>query len=60
MVKSGTTASSAVGIERIDRLIRMPSRRLMRWLNRETTSPATAMPMVLELTAKPMAAGVTL
>jgi hypothetical protein len=31
----------------------------MRWLNKETTSPATAMPMVLELTAKPMAAGVT-
>src|SRR6516225_4869340 len=60
VVRSGATASSAVGIERRDRLIRMPSRRLMCWLNRETASPATAIPIVLELTAKPMAAGVTL
>ena len=37
----------------------MPSLRSMRWLNKDTASPATAMPIVLELTAKPMAAGVT-
>jgi hypothetical protein len=60
VVKSGATASSAVGTERMDRLIKMPNRRLMCWLNRETTSPAIAMPMVLELTANPMAPGVTL
>ena len=60
VVRSGATASSAVGIESSARLTRMPSRRSMRWLNNATTSPATAMPIVLALTAKPMAAGVTL
>ena len=60
VVKSGATASSAVGIERSARLTRIPSRRSIRWLNKDTTSPATAMPIVLELTANPMAAGVTL
>ena len=38
----------------------MPSRRSMCGLRKPTTSPATAMPMVLALTAKPIAAGVTL
>ncbi len=59
VVKSGAIASNAVGIDNKARLIRIPSLRLMRWLNNETTSPATAMPMVLEFTAKPIAAGVT-
>jgi hypothetical protein len=31
----------------------------MRWLNSATASPATAMPIVLAFTAKPIAAGVT-
>ena len=38
----------------------MPSRRSMCWLKKPTTSPATAIPIVLALTAKPIAAGVTL
>src|SRR5262249_26138575 len=57
--KSGATASSAVGIDSKARLTRMPNRRSMCWLNTETTNPATAMPIMLALTAKPIAAGVT-
>jgi hypothetical protein len=38
----------------------MPNRRSMCGLRKPTTSPAIAMPMVLALTAKPIAAGVTL
>src|SRR5205807_2089307 len=58
--RSGATASNAVGIESKVRLTRIPRRRSMRLLKNATASPATAMPMVLALTAKPMAAGVTL
>src|SRR5262249_21657861 len=59
VVKSGATASSAVGIDSKARLTRMPKRRSMCWLNTETINPAAAMPIVPALTAKPMAAGVT-
>ena len=59
VVRSGAIASSAVGIDSKARLARIPNRRSMRWLNTETINPAAAMPMVLALTAKPMAAGVT-
>ena len=59
VVKSGAIASSAVGIDSKARLTRMPNRRSMCWLNTETINPATAMPIVLALTAKPIAAGVT-
>ena len=55
----GATASSAVGIASRARLTRMPSRRSMRRENSATSRPDTAMPMVLALTAKPMAAGLT-
>ena len=41
------------------RLTRMPSLRSIWGLKKPTTSPAMAMPMVLALTAKPIAAGVT-
>ena len=58
-VKSGATASSAVGSDSKARLIRMPNRRSMCWLNTETINPATAIPIVVALTAKPIAAGVT-
>ena len=57
VVKPGAIASSAV--DNKARLIRIPSPRSMRWLNKETTSPATAIPMVLEFTAMPIAASVT-
>src|SRR5205823_12363305 len=60
VVRSGATASNAVGIESKVRLTRIARRRSMRLLKNATASPATAMPMVLALTAKPMAAGVTL
>ena len=59
-VRSGALASSVVGIASRTRLTRMPNRRSMCGLRKPTTSPATAMPMVLALTAKPIAAGVTL
>ncbi len=59
VVRSGATASSAVGIDSNVRLARIPRRRSMRLLKNATASPAMAMPMVLALTAKPMAAGVT-
>ena len=49
--------ASAVGTERSARLRMMPRRRLSRRLKKATASPATAMPMVLALTAKPIAAG---
>jgi hypothetical protein len=38
----------------------MPTRRSMRRLKYATAKPATAMPIVLAFTAKPMAAGDTL
>ena len=59
VVRSGATASSAVGTDSAARLTRIPSRRSIRRLNKATSSPATAMPIVLALTAKPIAAGVT-
>jgi hypothetical protein len=55
----GAAASSAVGIARIARLIRMPRRRSIRRLKIATQSPAIAMPSVLALTAEPIAAGLT-
>ncbi len=58
-MRSGATASSAVGIESSARLRRMPRRRLMRRLKKATASPAIAMPIVLALTANPIAAGLT-
>ena len=57
--RSGATASSAVGIASSARLTRMPRRRSIRRLKKATARPDTAMPMVLALTAKPMAAGLT-
>ena len=59
-VRFGATASRVVGTARIARLSRMPRRRSMCWLKKPTTSPAIAIPIVLALTAKPIAAGVTL
>ena len=59
VVRSGATASSAVGIDSSARLARMPWRRSMRPLKNATINPATAIPIVLALTANPMAAGVT-
>ena len=41
------------------RLTAMPVRRSIRRLKKATTSPATAMPIVLALTARPIAAGMT-
>jgi hypothetical protein len=60
VVRSGATASSAVGTASTQRLIRMPSLRSMLRLKKPTARLATAMPMVLALTAKPIAAGDTL
>jgi hypothetical protein len=59
-VRFGATASRAVGTARIARLSRMPRRRSRCWLKKPTTNPAIAIPIVLALTAKPIAAGVTL
>jgi hypothetical protein len=59
VVRSGATASSAVGIESSTRLSTMPRLRLSRRLKKATVRPATAMPMVLALTAKPIAARLT-
>ena len=39
--------------------MKMPKRRSMRWLWKAMARPAAAMPKVLELTAKPIAAGDT-
>lgn len=58
-VRSGATASSAVGTASSTRLVKIPSRRSSCRLNSATPRPATAMPIVLAFTAKPMAAGVT-
>jgi len=55
----GATASSEVGIESKTRLTNMPLRRSMWRLNKATPRPATAIPIVLALTAKPIAAGLT-
>ena len=59
VVRSGAVASSVVGTESRARLTTMPVRRLIRRLKKATTSPATAMPIVLALTARPIAAGMT-
>jgi hypothetical protein len=62
MVKTarfGATASRLVGIASTRRLARMPVLRSMCGLKDPTTSPATAIPIVLALTAKPIAPGVT-
>ena len=59
VVRSGATASRAVGMASRQRLMRIPRRRSIRRLKKATVNPATAIPMVLALTAKPMAAGVT-
>ena len=55
----GMAASRAVGIDRIARLARMPRLLSIRRPNSATPKPPAAMPMVLALTAKAMAAGVT-
>ena len=47
------------GIDNSARLSRIPQRRSTWRLNRETPRPATAIPKVLALTAKPIAAGET-
>jgi hypothetical protein len=52
-------ASNNVGMDKTARLTRMPRRWSIERPNNPTASPPTAMPMVLALTAKPMAAGVT-
>jgi hypothetical protein len=59
IVRSGALASSAVGIESSASATRMPRRRSIMRLNQAMPRLATAMPMVLALTAKPIAAGVT-
>src|SRR3974377_723808 len=58
-VRLGADASGPVGNENRARLTRMPNRRSMRWLKNPTANPATAIPIVLALTAKPIAAGGT-
>ena len=60
VVRSGATASSAVGTASSASAATMPRRRSMCRLKNATASPAIAMPIVLALTAKPMAAGLTL
>ena len=59
IVRLGADASRLVGTARTARLRRMPSLRSICGLKKPTTSPATAMPMVVALTANPIAAGVT-
>jgi len=59
-VRSGALARSVVGIASRARLKRIPSRRSICGLRKPTTRPAIAIPMVEALTAKPIAAGVTL
>jgi hypothetical protein len=58
-VRSGAKASATVGMANSARLVQTPVRRGMRWPKRAAARPATAMPMVPALTAKPMAAGAT-
>jgi len=58
-IRSGATVRSDVGIASRARLIQLPLRRSIRRLTRATRRPAAAMPMVLALTAKPMAARLT-
>jgi hypothetical protein len=60
VVRSGATASSAVGTASTQRLIRIPDRRPICRLKNATESPATAIPIVLAFTAKLIAAGLTL
>ena len=55
----GATASSAVGSASKVRAMRMPRRRSIWRLNQAIPRPAAAMPIVVALTAKLMAAGVT-
>jgi hypothetical protein len=55
----GMVASNAVGTVRSTRLSRMPRRRSRRRPNKATARPPAAMPMVVALTAKPIAAGLT-
>ena len=57
MARLGADASKAVGIASNVRLTRMPRRRSICGLKKPTTSPAIAMPMVVALTANPIAAG---
>ena len=57
--KFGATASRLVGTASSRRLARMPILRSICGLKDPTTSPAIAMPIVLALTAKPIAPGVT-
>jgi hypothetical protein len=62
-VKTGkfeAVASSAVGIDSSAKLRRIPILRSILSLAAPTRSAPMAMPIVLALTAKPMAAGVTL
>jgi len=58
-VRFGAIASRLVGIASRRRLARIPRLRSMCGLKNPTTRPATAMPIVLALTAKPIAPGVT-
>ena len=55
----GAVANRLVGIASRVRLSRMPVRLSMCGLRKPTTRPATAMPNVLALTARLIAAGVT-
>ena len=59
VVRSGADASSAVGMDRIARLTKVPVRRSMCRLKNATPRLASAIPKVLAFTAKPMAAGAT-
>jgi hypothetical protein len=60
VVRSGATARRAVGIESTQRLTKIPDRRSIRLLKNATDNPAIAIPIVLALTAKLIAAGLTL
>ena len=55
----GADANRLVGMASSARLSRMPVRRPICGLKKPTTRLAAAMPKVLALTAKPIAAGVT-
>ena len=57
VVRSGATASSAVGIDEQRKAHQDAQPAIDVRPNKATASPATAMPIVLALTAKPMAAG---
>ena len=56
---SGAVVSRLVGIAKSARLATMPVRRSIRRLKKATASPASAMPIVLALTARLIAAGIT-